>query len=103
MTSAPLALETLTEGGQRPEDVGARLADWISRTQRTLDLALYSVHVPGAVGDRVMAAVRDASARGVAVRALRAPPRPRRRRRCTRRRCRACAWTSCAAPACTSS
>jgi len=70
MTPGPLELETLTDGGQRPEDVGIRIADWISQTQRTLDLALYSVHVPGPVGDRVMAAVRDASARGVVVRAL---------------------------------
>jgi len=70
MTSSPFSLETLTEGGQRPEDVGMRIAEWIAKTQRTLDLALYSVHVPGPVGDRVMAAVRDASARGVAVRAL---------------------------------
>ena len=53
MTPGPVTLETLTDGGQRPEDVGMRIADWISQTQRTLDLALYSVHVPGPVGDRV--------------------------------------------------
>ncbi len=70
MSAAPLQLETLVEGGQRPEQVGAGLADWIGRTQRTLDIALYSFHAPGAVGDRIFAALRDASARGVAVRAL---------------------------------
>ncbi len=102
MTSGPLALETLTDGGQRPADVGRRIADWISRTRRTLDLALYSVHIPGPVGDRVMAAVRDASA--AESRSARcSTARTCSRARCTRRRRRACAWTCCAGPACTSS
>lgn len=70
MTSAPLELDTLVEGGQRPEDVGAGLAAWIGGARRTLDVALYSVHIPGPVGDRVFAAVRDASVRGVAIRAI---------------------------------
>ncbi len=70
MTSAPLAVETLTEGGQQPEDVGAQIAAWIAGARRTLDFALYSVHMPGPVGGRVLGALRDASARGVAVRAL---------------------------------
>ena len=70
MSAAPLQLDTLVEGGQRPEHVGAALADWIAGARRTLDIALYSVHVPGPVGDRIFAALRDASARGVAVRAL---------------------------------
>ena len=70
MSAAPIQLDTLVEGGQRPEHVGALLADWIAQTQRTLDVALYSFHAPGAVGDRIFAALRDASARGVAVRAL---------------------------------
>ncbi len=70
MSAGPLQLDTLVEGGQRPEQVGAGLADWIAGTQRTLDIALYSFHAPGPVGDRIFAALRDASARGVAVRAL---------------------------------
>ena len=70
MSDAPLQLDTLAQGAQRVEDVGAALASWIAQTRRTLDVALYSVHIPGPVGDRVFAAVRDASVRGVAVRAL---------------------------------
>ena len=60
----------LTDGGQRPEDVGSRLAAWLRPAQRTLDLALYSVRVPGAIGGELGAVLRDASARGVVVRAV---------------------------------
>lgn len=65
-----ISLDTLVEGGQEPERVGADLADWIAQARRTLDIAIYSFNAPGAVGDRIFAALRDASARGVAVRAL---------------------------------
>jgi len=60
----------LTDGGQRAEDVGSRLADWLRPARRTLDLALYSVRVPGAIGGELGAVLRDASARGIAVRAV---------------------------------
>jgi phosphatidylserine/phosphatidylglycerophosphate/cardiolipin synthase-like enzyme len=70
MTPGPLAVDTLVQDGQRPEDVGAALAAWIGAARRTLDVALYTFNAPGPVGDRVFAALRDASARGVAVRGL---------------------------------
>ena len=70
MTTGPIDLDTLVEGGQRPDQVGAKLADWISQARRTLDIALYSFNAPGAVGDRIFAALRNASARGVSVRGL---------------------------------
>ncbi len=60
----------LTDGGQRAEEVGARLAAWLRPVRRTLDLALYSVRVPGAIGGELGAVLRDASARGVTVRAV---------------------------------
>jgi phosphatidylserine/phosphatidylglycerophosphate/cardiolipin synthase-like enzyme len=59
---------TLTDGGQRAEDVAARLVEWLGAAQRSLDLALYDVRLPGAVGDAVAGALRSAAARGVQVR-----------------------------------
>lgn len=59
---------TLTDGGQHAADVAERLAAWLSEARRSLDLALYDVRLPGAPGDRVAGALRDAVARGVEVR-----------------------------------
>jgi phosphatidylserine/phosphatidylglycerophosphate/cardiolipin synthase-like enzyme len=59
---------TLTDGGQTPDMVADRLLAWLEPAQRTLDLALYDVRLPGPVGDRVAGAIRAAAARGVAVR-----------------------------------
>lgn len=68
MSPAPLDITTLTQGGQRAEDIAAGLIAWIGAAQQTLDLALYDVRLPGAVGDAVAGALRDALARGVRVR-----------------------------------
>jgi phosphatidylserine/phosphatidylglycerophosphate/cardiolipin synthase-like enzyme len=70
MPGAPLQLTTLTPGAQSAEAVAGSLADWLHPTRRTLDLALYNVRVPGSAGGRLHATVRDAAARGVAVRIL---------------------------------
>jgi phosphatidylserine/phosphatidylglycerophosphate/cardiolipin synthase-like enzyme len=59
---------TLTDGGQRAEDVAQRLVAWLQEARRSLDLALYDVRLPGPVGDAVAGAVRGAAARGVTVR-----------------------------------
>jgi phosphatidylserine/phosphatidylglycerophosphate/cardiolipin synthase-like enzyme len=59
---------TLTDGGQRAEDVAGRLVAWLGAARRSLDLALYDVRLPGAVGDAVADALRAAAARGVDVR-----------------------------------
>ena len=66
--SAVLDVRTHTDGGQSAEAVGERLAAWLTVARESLDLALYDVRLPGAVGDRVGDAIRDAAARGVAVR-----------------------------------
>ncbi|MFL5844976.1 MAG: phospholipase D-like domain-containing protein [Solirubrobacteraceae bacterium] len=63
-----LDLHTLTDGGQTADDIAARLAAFIAPAHTSLDLALYSVRLPGAVGDTVADAIRAAAARGVAVR-----------------------------------
>jgi len=61
---------TLTDGGQRAEDIAARLVAFVDGAQETLDLALYSVRLAGPVGDHVAGALRAAHERGVAVRLL---------------------------------
>src|SRR4051794_5380672 len=63
-----MELTTLTDGGQRAEDVAARLVAFLEPARRSLDLALYDVRLPGPVGDAVAGALRAAAARGVQVR-----------------------------------
>jgi phosphatidylserine/phosphatidylglycerophosphate/cardiolipin synthase-like enzyme len=63
-----LDVRTHTDGGQTAEAVAERLAAWLGAARRTLDLALYDVRLPGAVGDRVGRAIRGAAERGVRVR-----------------------------------
>jgi phosphatidylserine/phosphatidylglycerophosphate/cardiolipin synthase-like enzyme len=63
-----LDVHTHTDGGQTAEAVGERVVAWIAEARATLDLALYDVRLPGAVGDDVADAIRAAAARGVAVR-----------------------------------
>ena len=46
-----LDVRTHTDGGQTAEAVGERVVAWICGRARTLDLALYDVRLPGAVGD----------------------------------------------------
>jgi phosphatidylserine/phosphatidylglycerophosphate/cardiolipin synthase-like enzyme len=59
---------TLLDGGQTAEEIGARLVAWLGEARQSLDVALYDVRLPGAVGDAVADALRAAAARGVAVR-----------------------------------
>ena len=63
-----LEVHTLTDGGQRAPEIAERLVAWLGEARKSLDLALYDVRLPGEVGDRVAGALRDAAARGVAVR-----------------------------------
>jgi phosphatidylserine/phosphatidylglycerophosphate/cardiolipin synthase-like enzyme len=65
---ADLELHTLAPGGQTVDQMAARVAAFLSEAQRSLDLALYDVRLPGPAGDLVAGALRDAAARGVAVR-----------------------------------
>jgi phosphatidylserine/phosphatidylglycerophosphate/cardiolipin synthase-like enzyme len=63
-----IELRTLTDGGQRAEDVAAWIVEFLVGAQRSLELALYDIRLPGPVGDAVGDALREAAARGVAVR-----------------------------------
>ena len=68
MAAGPFELVTLTQGGQQAQDIAARLEAFLGAAERTLDLALYDVRLPGPVGDRIAGALRGASERGVRVR-----------------------------------
>ncbi len=63
-----LDVRTHTDGGQTAEAVAERVVAWLGAASRSLDLALYDVRLPGAVGDRVAGALRAAARRGVRVR-----------------------------------
>src|SRR5215218_1531777 len=63
-----LDVRTHTDGGQTAESVAERVMSWIAGARETLDLALYDVRLPGAVGDGVADEIRAAAARGVRVR-----------------------------------
>jgi phosphatidylserine/phosphatidylglycerophosphate/cardiolipin synthase-like enzyme len=65
-----IELRTLTDGGQRAEEVAGWLTDFIESARSSLELALYDVRLPGAVGDTVAGALTEAAARGVSVRLL---------------------------------
>ena len=59
---------TLVDGGQTADAIADRLIAWLGAAQRSLDIALYDVRLPGPLGDAVAGAIRSAAARGVAVR-----------------------------------
>jgi phosphatidylserine/phosphatidylglycerophosphate/cardiolipin synthase-like enzyme len=59
---------TLTDGGQRPVEVAKRVATWIGEAKRTLDLAQYDFNLGADTEAVVVGAIREAAARGVAVR-----------------------------------
>jgi phosphatidylserine/phosphatidylglycerophosphate/cardiolipin synthase-like enzyme len=58
----------LHPGGQTAVELAERVGAFLGEARRSLDLALYDVRLPGEPGDIVAAALRDAAARGVAVR-----------------------------------
>jgi phosphatidylserine/phosphatidylglycerophosphate/cardiolipin synthase-like enzyme len=60
--------EPLNPGGQTALQIAKRVADFLGEARTSLDLALYDIRLPGEPGDLVAGALRDAAARGVAVR-----------------------------------
>jgi phosphatidylserine/phosphatidylglycerophosphate/cardiolipin synthase-like enzyme len=59
---------TLTDGGQAPADVAARLAAFIAEARHGLDVAVYDFALSPPVAEPVVSAFRGAIGRGVAVR-----------------------------------
>jgi phosphatidylserine/phosphatidylglycerophosphate/cardiolipin synthase-like enzyme len=65
-----MQVHELTDGGQTADQVAALVVDFLRSAERTLELALYDIRLPGPVGDLIASELRDASARGVRVRLL---------------------------------
>jgi phosphatidylserine/phosphatidylglycerophosphate/cardiolipin synthase-like enzyme len=63
-----IRLRTLTDGGQQPIDIARELAAFIGETEKTLELALYDIRLPGETGDTVRGALEAAGSRGVRIR-----------------------------------
>jgi phosphatidylserine/phosphatidylglycerophosphate/cardiolipin synthase-like enzyme len=63
-----IEVHTIDPAGQTALEVAERVASFLAKARRSLDLALYDVRLPGRPGDVVANALRDAAARGVAVR-----------------------------------
>lgn len=61
---------TLTDGGQRAEDIARRLATFLGEAKSTLELALYDIRLPDPTGSIVADQLREAEGRGVATRLL---------------------------------
>jgi phosphatidylserine/phosphatidylglycerophosphate/cardiolipin synthase-like enzyme len=65
-----IAIDTLTDGGQRAADVARGIARFLSQARTSLELALYDVRFETDAGALVLAALLAAVQRGVTVRLL---------------------------------
>lgn len=63
-----IALQTLTDGGQRPAEVARGIAAFLAEARRSLDIAMYDIRSESDAGALVIASLLAASQRGVAVR-----------------------------------
>ena len=61
---------TLTDGGQKADEIARRLAAFLGVAKTSLDLALYDIRLPDPTGSIVADQVREAEKRGVATRLL---------------------------------
>jgi phosphatidylserine/phosphatidylglycerophosphate/cardiolipin synthase-like enzyme len=65
-----IALETLTDGGQRPAEVARGIAAFIAEASQSLDIAMYDIRSETDAGALVLASLLAASQRGVEIRLL---------------------------------
>jgi phosphatidylserine/phosphatidylglycerophosphate/cardiolipin synthase-like enzyme len=63
-----IELRTLVDGGQPAEDTAHALAGFVSAATRTLEIAIYDLHLPPPLDEIVHGAFAAASERGVAIR-----------------------------------
>ena len=68
--SSSITIRTLTDGGQQPAEIARDVAAFVSAAQRSLDLAQYDFHLGEETAAVVCGALKEAHARGVAVRIL---------------------------------
>jgi phosphatidylserine/phosphatidylglycerophosphate/cardiolipin synthase-like enzyme len=65
-----LTVRTLTDGGQQPLEIAHEIARWLGEARESLELAQYDFHLAPETAAVVGGAIREASARGVAVRII---------------------------------
>ena len=65
-----LDVRTLTDGGQRPLEIANQIAEFVEKAERSLDFAQYDFHLAAETTAVVGGAIRNAAARGVAIRFL---------------------------------
>ncbi|GAC1653400.1 MAG: phospholipase D-like domain-containing protein [Candidatus Dormibacteraceae bacterium] len=75
----PIQFVFLEDGAQSAEGVVQRLAEFIDGATRTLEMAVYDLRLQGTAAAGLLAAVRGAAARGVAVRLVFNQDHPRKR------------------------
>ncbi len=63
-------MRTLTDGGQQALEIARELADWLDGARETLELAQYDFNLGPETAAVVGGAIREAAARGVAVRII---------------------------------
>ncbi len=63
-----IELQTLTDGGQPAERTAHALADFVAAAEKTLEIAIYDLHLPPPLDAIVHGAFAAAAERGVAVR-----------------------------------
>src|SRR5207248_5863411 len=63
-----IQVRTLADGAQSADEIAHGLLEFLDGAQKTLDIALYDLRLPGPLGDAVAGALIGASQRGVAVR-----------------------------------
>src|SRR6188472_1621501 len=68
--SSSIRIQTLTDGGQQPQEIARELADWLGAAKQSLDLAQYDFHLGEETKTVVGGALRAAHERGVAVRII---------------------------------
>ena len=68
--SGSIEIRTLTDGGQQAVDVAKQVASFLGEARRSLDLAQYDFHLAPETAALVGGAIKDAAARGVAVRMI---------------------------------
>jgi phosphatidylserine/phosphatidylglycerophosphate/cardiolipin synthase-like enzyme len=68
--SQSIRTRTLTDGGQQPREIAGLVAEFLGGAKRTLDLAQYDFNLGPETREVVAGAIRDAAARGVAVRII---------------------------------
>ena len=68
--SSSIRTRTLTDGGQQPLEIAHELVEFLAPARRSLDLAQYDFHLGAETAAMVAGALKEAAARGVAVRIM---------------------------------